>query len=128
MSCLTWTRCDDGWRAGQYDIELFAPELWVCTRKSPGGRIEIVATGGSLNALKKRVALLEHRRSGLRRSLLYLSGLVASLMVMAAVLVAGHVLAPLAVMLCSGTGLFSGLKAIDCLIDRPWEKVRLTYQ
>lgn len=85
-------------------------------------------TGGSLSALKESVAQLEHKRRSLRRSLAYLSGLVVSILGMSVFLLAGHPLAPLAVILCSGTGLFTALKAIDCLIERSWERVRLTYQ
>jgi hypothetical protein len=85
-------------------------------------------TGGSLSALKERVARLEYKRRSLRRSLAYLSGLVVSILGMSAFLLAGHSLAPVAVILCSGIGLFTALKAIDCLIERSWERVRLTYQ
>jgi len=128
VSRLTWVERGHGWRAGQYEIELAAPQLWVCSRRRSDGGAIVELTSGSLSALKARVELMDHRRRCLRRSLLHLAAFVASLM--GAVLVAtieAAVVPALAIALAI-TGLWSALKAVDCVIRRSWESLHLTYQ
>ena len=128
MSRLTWEQRDHGWRAGPYEIELVAPQLWVCSRHRSDGGAVVELTSGSLSALKARVELMDHRRSCMRRSLLHLSVFVASMV--AAVLVAtieATVVPALAIALVI-TGFWSALKAVDCVVRRSWESLHLTYQ
>lgn len=126
MSRLRWFRFDHGWRAGPYDIELAAPRLWVCTRRSDG--VEIVATSGSLRALKRTVTRIEERRQNRRQSMGYLVAFVVFVMavIMVALLDTPH--ARLLLLPLGGLALFTAWRAIDFLTDRPWESIRLTYQ
>ena len=81
VSRLTWIERDHGWRAGPYEIELAAPQLWVCTRRGRNGRVTVESTAGSLSALKTRIERLEKRRNGFRNSLMYLAAFVSSMAV-----------------------------------------------
>lgn len=128
MSRLTWIETDHGWRAGPYEIELAAPELWVCSRRSRRGDVDILETAGSLNALKRRIDSVEQRRHRLRRSLGYLVGFVASALLLAVVLVSDVASATIFVVVLVAAGLFTVHRAIDAVIDRSWESIRLNYQ
>ncbi len=85
-------------------------------------------TSGSLSALKARIEMLEFRRSCARRSLIYLAGFVLSLVSIAVAVVASDPLTPLVVILATSVGVFSAVKALDCVISRSWESLRLDYQ
>lgn len=128
MSRLTWVERDHGWRAGPYEIELAAPQLWVCTRRRRDGSLTVELTSGSLNALKARIERMEHRRSCTRRSLLYLAAFLSSMLVISIAVVAAGPLTPLLVIGFTSIGLYSALKAVDCVIRRSWESLRFDYQ
>lgn len=85
-------------------------------------------TSGSLSALKTRIERLEARRRCARRSLYYLAGFVISLMAIAAAVVVSAPYTPVVVVLATSLGVFSALKAVDCVIQRSWEALRLDYQ
>lgn len=128
VSRLTWVERDHGWRAGPYEIELVAPQLWVCTRRQGRGEATVEMTSGSLSALKTRIERLEARRRCVRRSLYYLAGFGISLMTIAAAVVVSAPLTPVVVVLATSVGIFSALKALDCVLQRSWESLRLDYQ
>lgn len=128
VSRLTWVERDHGWRAGPYEIELVAPQLWVCTRRRGRGEATVEMTSGSLSALKTRIERLETRRRCARRALYYLAGFVMSLMTIAAAAVVSSPFTPIVVVLATSLGIFSALKALDCVIQRSWESLRLDYQ
>jgi hypothetical protein len=90
--------------------------------------VEVVLTSGSLRSLKRRVTKLEERRQGRRRSLTYLAGFLASTILAITLLVSDVAFAGLLTVGLAGFALFTALRAIDCLIDRSWESIRLTYQ
>ena len=128
MSRLTWVERDHGWRAGPYEIELAAPQLWVCTRTKRNGDVVVELTSGSLSALKRRVEKLAHRRRSATRALSYLTSFALTLALAALAVIAGSPLTPLLVCVFSSLGLFSILKAVDHVTGRSWESVRLDYQ
>ncbi|HUG32659.1 MAG TPA: hypothetical protein VMM14_07195 [Acidimicrobiia bacterium] len=128
MSRLTWVESDHGWRAGPYELELVAPQLWVCTRRRRGGDVVVEATSGSVSALKTRIERNEWRRTDLRRSLGYLAVFVLTIAVLMVAAILGSTWTPALVVLCSCLGLFSALKAVDCVVSRSWESLRLDYQ
>lgn len=128
MSRLTWVERDHGWRAGPYELELAAPQLWVCTRMKRNGEVVIEMTSGSLSALKRRVEKLAHRRRNAKRAMLYLTAFALSLAFAATAAMAGSAVTPLLVGVFSSLGLFSILKAVDHVTGRSWESVRLDYQ
>ncbi len=128
MSRLRWVERDHGWRAGPYEIELAAPQLWVCTRRLGNGEVTVEMTSGSLSALKGRVERMEFRRQCGRRSLLYLAGFLLSMLLIAVAVVTSGPLTPLFVVLFTSVGIFSALRAADYVISRSWESLRLNYQ
>ncbi|MFP3880835.1 MAG: hypothetical protein ACLFWH_00800 [Actinomycetota bacterium] len=128
MSRLTWVERDYGWRAGPYEIELAAPQLWVCTRRLRNGQVRVELTSGSLSALRASVEVRHRRRAQTRRSLAYLVLFVASLLIAAVATLSGWSAAPLLVLVFSGIGLFSALKTLDCVVSRSWDCLRLHYQ
>ena len=128
MSRLTWVERDHGWRAGPYELELAAPQLWVCTRAKRNGEVVVEMTSGSLSALKRRAEKLAHRRRNTRKALFYLTSFAVALALAGVAAIAGSPVTPLLVGVFSGLGLFSILKAIDHLTGRSWESVRLDYQ
>jgi hypothetical protein len=85
-------------------------------------------TSGSLGALKTRIEVLDLRRRCARRSLVYVAGFVLSLLSIAVAVVASGPLTPLIVILATSVGVFSAVKALDCVISRSWESLRLDYQ
>jgi hypothetical protein len=128
VSRLTWIERDHGWRAGPYEIELAAPELWVCTRRLRNGRIKVETTSGSLKALKGSVEMRDARRRRLQQSLMYLGAFSLAMAVVAVAAAAGWALAPLLIVIFSSIGLLAVIKAVDCIVQRSWEAVRLHYQ
>jgi len=128
VSRLTWIERDHGWRAGPYEIELAAPQLWVCTRRGRNGRVTVESTAGSLSALKTRIERLEKRRNGFRNSLIYLATFVSSMAVVVLAVEAEVSEAPMLVVGFSILGLWAALKAVDCVIRRSWESLNLNYQ
>lgn len=128
MSRLTWIERDHGWRAGAYEIELVAPQLWVCTRRGRNGSVTVEATSGSLSALQARIEKLDRRRTNLRLSLVYLAVFLLSMAVVVFAASTGLSASPLLVVLFSTVGLSAALKAVDCVILRSWESVNLNYQ
>lgn len=128
MSRLTWIERDHRWLAGPYEIELAAPHLWVCTRRGRSGLVTVEATSGSLAALKGRIEKLEHRRSKLRRSVVYLTAFLLSMTVVTAAPAANLSMAPLLVIVFSIVALWAILKSVDCVIRRSWESLNLNYQ
>lgn len=126
MSRLTWVELDNGWRAGRYEIELAAPQLWVCTRRLRNGVVKVESTSGSLSALQASAGERHRRRIQTRRSFAYLALFVASLFIagVATTLVG----APLLVLVSSSVGLFAALKTVDCVVSRSWESLRVHYQ
>ncbi|HEX6301514.1 MAG TPA: hypothetical protein VF148_13705 [Acidimicrobiia bacterium] len=128
MSRLTWIERDHRWRAGPYEIELAAPQLWVCTRRGRSGRVTIESTSGSLSALKTRIERLDNRRNGLRNSLVYLAAFLSSMAVVVLAVEAEVAVAPMLAVGFSILGLWAALKAVDCVIRRSWESVNLNYQ
>ena len=125
---LDWVERDHGWRAGPYQIELVAPQLWVCTRRLRDGRVRVEMTSGSLTALRATVGERHRRREQTRRSIRYLALFVSSLLVAGVVSVSGWAVAPLLVLVSSGIGLFAALKTVDCVVSRSWESLHLHYQ
>lgn len=128
MSRLTWVERDHGWRAEPYEIELAAPQLWVCTRRLRNGRVKVEMTSGSLSALKASVGERHRRRTQTRRSFTYLALFVASLLIAGVATLSGWAVAPLLVLVFSAVGLFAALKTVDCVVSRSWESLRLHYQ
>lgn len=128
MSRLTWIERDHGWRAGPYEIELAAPQLWVCTRRLHNGRAKVEMTSGSLSALKTGVEKRDHRRRNLHRALLYLAGFILAMAFMFTAAVSGWASAPLLVVVFSSIGLFAVLRSLDLVTRRPWESIRHHYQ
>lgn len=128
VSRLTWVERDHGWRAGPYELELVAPQLWVCTRSKRNGEIVVEITSGSLSTLKRRVEKLAHRRRNAKRALFYLAAFALALALAVVAAIAGSPVTPLLVAVFSSLGLFSILKAVDCMISRSWESVRANYQ
>lgn len=128
VSRLTWVERDHGWRAGPYEIELAARQLWVCTRRLGSGAVTVEMTSGSLSALKARVERMEFRRRCGRGSLLYLGGFLLSILLSAVALASSGPLTTLFVILFTSVGIFSVLKAVDCVISRSWESLRLDHQ
>jgi hypothetical protein len=128
VSRLTWIERDHRWRAGPYEIELAAPQLWVCTRRGRSGLVTVEATSGSLAALKARIEKLEHRRSKLRRSVVYLAVFLLSMGVVVAAAAANVSIAPILVMVFSTVALWAIVKSFDCVIRRSWESLNLNYQ
>lgn len=88
----------------------------------------VEATSGSVSALKARVERMEWRRRGWRRSLGYLAVFALTIAVLTIATILGSTWTPALVVVCSSLSLFSVLKAVDCLIDRSWESLRLDYQ
>lgn len=86
------------------------------------------ATSGSVSALKTRIERNEWRRTDLRRSLGYLAVFVLTIAVLMVAAILGSTWTPALVVLCSCLGLFSALKAVDCVVSRSWESLRLDYQ
>lgn len=82
-------------------------------------------TSGSLSALKTRVEKMDSRRVDTRRSLLFLALFVLSMTGVG--ISAAAELTALAIG-CAVMGLWSVLKALDCLLRRSWESLHLTYQ
>lgn len=128
MSRLTWVERDHGWRAGPYEIELAAPQLWVCTRRGRNGRVTVESTSGSLSALKKRIERLDKRRDSFRIALLYLAAFISSMAVVVFAVEAEVSVAPMLVVGFSILGLWAASKAVDCVIRRSWESLNLDYQ
>lgn len=128
MSRLTWVERDHGWRAGPYEIELAAPQLWVCTRHLRSGRAKVEMTSGSLSALQASIGERHRRRTQTRRSFVYLALFVASLLIAGVATLSGWTVAPLMVLVFSAVGLFAALKTLDCVVSRSWESLRLHYQ
>lgn len=128
VSRLTWIETDYGWRAGPYEIELAAPQLWVCTRRGRNGRVTVESTSGSLSALKTRMERLVKRRNGFRSSLVYAATFLASMTVVVLAVEAEVSAAPMLVVGFSILGLWAALKAVDCAIRRSWESLKLNYQ
>lgn len=125
VSHLMWVERDHGWRAGPYELELAAPQLWVCTRSKRNGEVVVEMTSGSLSALKRRVEKLAHRRRNTKRSLFHLTAFAVALALALVAAIAGSSVTPLLVALFSSLGLFSLLKAVDYVIGRSWESVHL---
>jgi hypothetical protein len=125
VSRLTWIEETHGWRAGPYEIEFAAPQLWVCTRSRRGGDVIVEMTSGSLAALKARVERVEFRRRRAQRALRYMAAFVLAIVVISVAAVIASPLTPLLVVVFSSVGLFSILKAVDCVISRSWESVHL---
>lgn len=128
VSHLTWIERDHGWRAGPYEIELVAPQLWVCTRRKRTGRVTVESTSGSLSALKTRIEKLDSRRNSLRSALIYLAAFLISMVAVALAIEASGSLAPMLVVGFSILGVWAALKAVDSVIRRSWESLNLTYQ
>lgn len=128
MSVLTWVERDHGWRAGPYEIELAAPQLWVCTRRLRNGRVKVEMTSGSLSALQASVGERHRRRTQTRRSYTYLALFVVSLLITGVAAASGWAVAPLLVLVFSAVGLFAALKTVDCVVSRSWESLPLHYQ
>jgi hypothetical protein len=128
VSRLTWIERGHGWRAGPYEIELAAPQLWVCTRRRRNGQVTVESTSGSLSALKTRIERLEKRRNGLRTSFAYFAAFLLSMAIVVLAVEAEVSVAPLLVVGFSIVGLWSALKAVDCVIRRSWESINLNYQ
>lgn len=128
MSRLTWIERSHGWRAGPYEIELAAPNLWVCTRRRRGQRVVVEATSGSLSALKTRMDRLEKRRSSYRRSILYLATFLLSMTIVGIAAAANLSVAPALVFVFSTVGIWAAIKSVDCVIRRSWESLNLNYQ
>ena len=128
VSHLAWVEHDHGWRAGPYEIELVAPQLWVCTRRLRDGRVRMEMTSGSLSALQASAGERHRRRAQTRRSFAYLALFVSSLLVAGIATVSGWAVAPLLVLVFSSVALFAALKTLDCVVSRSWESLRLHYQ
>lgn len=130
MSRLTWTKRSQGWHAGPYQIELAAPGLWVCSRKGrrPTDTPTIEMTSGSLRALKRRVGRMEARRRGARRTMRHTAGLAVSALIVALASFSSHEAAPFVIFVFSVSAMFFAIKAIDGVVSRSWESLRLNYQ
>jgi hypothetical protein len=128
VSRLTWIERDHGWRAGRYEIELAAPQLWVCTRRKRTGRVTVESTSGSLSALKTRIERLDKRRNSLRSALIYLAAFLISMVAVALAVEASGSVAPMLVTGFSMLSVWAALKALDCVIRRSWESLNLNYQ
>lgn len=128
MSRLTWIERDHGWRAGPYEIELVAPQLWVCSRRRRDGTAVVEFTGGSLAALKERVEVTSRKREDVRRISLNLGVFVVGVGGAAYVAGAGVPNAPLFVVGLSIVALVSAIRAIDRVVARSWESLSATYQ
>ena len=128
VSRLTWIERDHGWRAGPYEIELAAPQLWVCTRRDRTGGVTVVSTAGSLSALKTRTEKLDQRKSSLRSALMYLAAALLSMTVVFLAVEADASVAPVLVVGFSILCIWAVLKAVDCVIRRSWESLNLNYQ
>jgi hypothetical protein len=125
---LTWIDRGHGWRAGPYEIELAAPELWVCTRRVGHERVKVESTSGSLKALKGTIEMRHIRRQNLRQAIGYVIAFLCSIVFLGFALVSQWAIAPLLVVVFASVGLFAALKAVDCVIRRSWESLRLHYQ
>ena len=88
----------------------------------------VESTAGSLSALKSRIERLENRRNGFRNSLIYLAAFVSSMAVVGLAVEAEVSVAPMLVVGFSILGLWAALKAVDCVIRRSWESLKLNYQ
>ena len=130
MSRLEWFRNEDGWRAGRYEIDLAAPGLWVCSRRyrSRPHALKIEMTSGSLSALKARVETLETRRVATRRFGSYLLATLVSLLIVALGAGSASGAAPYVVFGFGCASLVFLIRAIDTVVQRSWESLRLTYQ
>lgn len=128
MSPLTWIERDHGWRAGPYEIELAAPELWVCTRRLRNGLVAVELTSGSLKALKGSVEKRHFRRRSVQRAILYGSAFLLAMVIVAVSAALEWALAPLLIVIFSCIGLVTVVKAVDCVAQRSWESIRLHYQ
>jgi len=129
MSRLNWMKRRNGWYAGEYQIELAAPGLWVCSRRRGGEDVPtILMTSGSLRALKARVERAEIRRQYAVRSWRYVAALVLSSGIVAVASTSSHDVAPILVFVFSVIGLFCALRALDGVIKRSWESLNLNYQ
>jgi hypothetical protein len=128
VSHLRWIERDHGWRAGPYEIELVAPQLWVCTRRKRTARVTVECTSGSLSAIKTRIERLDKRRSSLRSALIYLTAFLVSMIVVVLGVEASGSVAPMLVVGFSILGLWAALRAVDCVIRRSWESLNLNYQ
>lgn len=128
MSRLTWTENDHGWRAEPYEIELAAPQLWVCTRRLRSGKVKVEMTSGSLSALKTSIDKCHRRRRSRRRSLICLSVFLLSIAVIGLASIIARDWTPLVVLVFSSVGLYAALKSVDYVVRRSWESVRLHYQ
>jgi len=128
VSHLTWIQIDHGWRAGPYEIELVAPQLWVCTRRKRTAQVTVECTSGSLSAIKTSIERLDKRRSSLRSALVYLAAFLISMIVVVLGVEARGSVAPMLVVGFSILGVWAALKAVDCVIRRSWESLNLNYQ
>lgn len=130
MSRLEWIQNEDGWRAGRYEIDLAAPGLWVCSRRyrtQPHAR-KIEMTSGSLSVLKARVERLDTRRAATRRFVSYILATLVSWSIVALGADWGHEAAPLVVFGFGFASVVFVIRAIDTVVQRSWESLRLTYQ
>ena len=130
MSRLAWTERSHSWHAGPYQIELAAPGLWVCSREGrrPTDPPTIEMTSGSLRALKTRVERHEIRRRHVLSTRRYTAASLVSLLVVAFASTWPHAVAPAVVVVFSVAGLMFAIKAVDSLVSRSWEAIRLNYQ
>lgn len=129
MSRLDWIRNEDGWRAGPYEIELAAPGLWVCSSRRGPERFRIESTSGSLSALKTRVEKLHQRRKATRRAYINLIAAILSMLIVALGANWSHGgAAAIVVFLFGVAALVFTMRAIDAVVLRSWESLRLTYQ
>jgi hypothetical protein len=128
VSHLTWIERDYGWHAGPYEIELAAPQLWVCTRRHRTGAVTVESTSGSLSALKTRIERLDKHRTSRRSALIYIAAFLLSMAVVVLAAEAEASVAPMLVVGFSILGLWAALKGVDCVIRRSWESLNLNYQ
>lgn len=123
-----WIETRHGWRWDPYQIELLAPGFWVLTRRLDYSRwASVIASGGSLKAMRRRAWRFETTRWNRRRLLSYLAWLLAS--VAASFAVRGNQI----LLIPAGVGVFVlTLRTVGLWVGtatgRGWNRLADTYQ
>lgn len=133
MSQLEWTLSGNVWHAGRYVIELAAPRHWVLTETTPGARgvqeVSILATSGSLKALKADAEDIERSRQHKRRRVRYLTWFgVSTLVLVVSGNAAGEPWVPVILPVASCLLVWSLIKFFDASVARSWESLCGVYQ
>ena len=90
--------------------------------------MRVESTSGSLSALKTRIEKADSQRSSRRSALTYMAVFLISMIAVALAVEASASVAPMLVVGFSILGIWAALKAVDCVIRRSWESLKLNYQ